>query len=143
MKDFKKYYIISAPPEEVYMALTNPATIQLWTGEKAEMSTTPGSEFSLWEDSIVGKNLEFIEGKKILFSSGTLATRNRTPLLPYSSIPISKEHRSNSGIPIYQMKIMMILSMAGIRIISARCLNSMISFLSCVPLFNPLAKEIG
>ena len=66
MKDFKKYYIISAPPEEVYMALTNPATIQLWTGEKAEMSTTPGSEFSLWEDSIVGKNLEFIEGKKIV-----------------------------------------------------------------------------
>ena len=48
------------------MALTNPATIQLWTGEKAEMSTTPGSEFSLWEDSIVGKNLEFIEGKKIV-----------------------------------------------------------------------------
>ena len=66
MKDLKKYYIIAAPPEEVYLALTNPATIQLWTGEKAEMSTEPGSEFSLWEESIVGKNLEFIEGKKIV-----------------------------------------------------------------------------
>jgi uncharacterized protein YndB with AHSA1/START domain len=33
MKDYKKYFTISAPPEEVYMALTNPATIQLWTGE--------------------------------------------------------------------------------------------------------------
>ena len=66
MEDYKKYYIIAAPPEELYIALTNPATIQLWTGEKAEMSTLPGSEFSLWEDSIVGKNLEFTEGKKIV-----------------------------------------------------------------------------
>ena len=66
MKDFKKYYLIPAPPDEVYMALTNPATLQLWTGEKAEMSTVPESEFSLWEESIVGKNLDFIPGKKIV-----------------------------------------------------------------------------
>ncbi len=66
MKDYKKYYIISAPPEELYIALTNPATVQLWTGEKAEMSTVPGSEFSLWEESIVGRNLEFTEGRKIV-----------------------------------------------------------------------------
>jgi activator of HSP90 ATPase len=66
MKDFKKYYLISAPPEDVYLALTNPLTIQLWSGEEAEMSTEPGSEFSLWEGSIVGKNLEFEENKKIV-----------------------------------------------------------------------------
>lgn len=66
MKDFKKYYIISAPPEEVYLALTTPATIHLWSGEEAEMSTEPGSEFALWEGSISGKNLEFEEGKKIV-----------------------------------------------------------------------------
>ena len=66
MKDFKKYYILHASPEEVYAALTNPATIRLWSGEPAEMSTEPGSEFSLWAGSIVGKNLEFEEGKKIV-----------------------------------------------------------------------------
>ncbi|MDR3696063.1 SRPBCC domain-containing protein [Mucilaginibacter sp.] len=66
MKDFKKYYHITAPPEEVYIALTNPFTIELWTGEPAEMSTEPGSEFSMWEGSIVGKNLEFEEGKKLV-----------------------------------------------------------------------------
>ncbi len=66
MKDFKKYYTLPAPPEEVYMALTVPATIYLWTGDEAEMSTEPGSEFSLWDGSIVGKNLEFEEGKKIV-----------------------------------------------------------------------------
>lgn len=66
MKDYKKYYIVPAHPEEVYLALTNPATIHLWTGEEAEMSTEVGSEFSLWEGSITGKNLEFEEGKKIV-----------------------------------------------------------------------------
>lgn len=66
MKDFKKYYTLPASPEEVYLALTVPATIQLWTGDEVVMSTEPGSEFSLWDESIVGKNLEFEEGKKIV-----------------------------------------------------------------------------
>ncbi|MDX5346597.1 MAG: SRPBCC domain-containing protein [Hymenobacteraceae bacterium] len=66
MKDFKKYYEIPASPEEVYEALTKPHLIEQWTGETAEMSTEPGTEFSLWEGSIVGKNLEFEENKKIV-----------------------------------------------------------------------------
>ena len=66
MKDFKKYYSIPAPPEEVYLALTLPATIQLWSGDLAEMSAEAGTEFSLWDGSIVGKNLEFETGKKIV-----------------------------------------------------------------------------
>lgn len=66
MKDLKKYYIIPATPAEVYMALTNPVTMELWTGEAAEMSTEPGSEFSMWEGSIIGKNLEFEQDKKIV-----------------------------------------------------------------------------
>jgi uncharacterized protein YndB with AHSA1/START domain len=66
MKDFKKYYSIPAPPEDVYVALTNAATMKLWTGEEAEMSDVPGSEFSMWEGSICGKNLEFFPGKKIV-----------------------------------------------------------------------------
>jgi len=66
VKDFKKYYSIPATPDEIYMALTNPITMELWTGEVAEMSTEPGSEFSMWEGSIAGKNLEFDPGKKIV-----------------------------------------------------------------------------
>jgi activator of HSP90 ATPase len=64
--DFKKYYIIPAQPEEIFLALTNPLTIELWSGEPAEMSTEPGSEFSLWDGSITGKNVEFETGKKII-----------------------------------------------------------------------------
>lgn len=66
MKDFKKYYIIPAPPEEVYLALTFEATIELWTGDKADMKAEPGTEFSLWDGAIVGKNIEFEAGKKIV-----------------------------------------------------------------------------
>jgi uncharacterized protein YndB with AHSA1/START domain len=66
MKSFKKYYAIPAPPETVFLGLTNPLTIQLWTGEPAIMSTEPGSEFSLWDGSITGTNLEFEAGKKIV-----------------------------------------------------------------------------
>lgn len=66
MKDFKKYFIVKASPDDVYNALTNEATIQLWSGEKAIMSEEPNSEFSLWEGSITGLNLEFIKGKKIV-----------------------------------------------------------------------------
>ncbi|MGN6436073.1 MAG: SRPBCC domain-containing protein [Agriterribacter sp.] len=66
MKDYKKYFRLPAHPAEVYAALTNPATIQLWTGDPAVMSTEPGSEFSLWEGSISGKNLEFEKDRKIV-----------------------------------------------------------------------------
>jgi activator of HSP90 ATPase len=66
VKDLKKYYLIPATPDDIYMALTNPITLELWTGETAIMSTVPGSEFSLWEGSIVGKNIEFEAGKKIV-----------------------------------------------------------------------------
>ncbi len=66
MKDLKKYYTIPASPEEVYAALTNEGTIQLWTGDKVVMSKEVGSDFSLWNGSIEGKNLEFEEGKKIV-----------------------------------------------------------------------------
>lgn len=66
MKDYKKYYELPAPPEDVYTALTNPDTIRLWTGEEAVMNTAAGSEFSMWDGSITGKNISFEPGRKIV-----------------------------------------------------------------------------
>jgi activator of HSP90 ATPase len=65
MKDFKNYYTIKATPEEVFLALTNPLTIHLWSGEEAKMSTEMGSEFSFFNGDIVGINLGFEENKQI------------------------------------------------------------------------------
>jgi activator of HSP90 ATPase len=66
VKDFKKYYLLPATPQEIYTALTNPLTIELWTGEPADMSAEPGTEFSMWDGSIAGKNIEFEPDKKIV-----------------------------------------------------------------------------
>jgi activator of HSP90 ATPase len=66
MKDYKKYFIVPAAPEDVYRALTTEATIQLWTGDKAEFTAEEGTEFSLWDGSIVGRNIGLQEGKKIV-----------------------------------------------------------------------------
>jgi activator of HSP90 ATPase len=66
MKTFKKTFKINAEPSDIYSALTNPNTIALWSGYPAKMSTEKGSEFSLWEGDITGKNLEFIQNKKVV-----------------------------------------------------------------------------
>lgn len=66
MKIFKKTFKVNAEPSDVYSALTNPFTIELWTGYPAIMSEAPGSEFSLWDGDITGKNLEFIKDKKVV-----------------------------------------------------------------------------
>ena len=66
MKTFKKTFKINAEPSDVYSAITNPYTIELWSGYPAKMDTEPGSEFSLWEGDITGKNLEFVQYKKIV-----------------------------------------------------------------------------
>jgi activator of HSP90 ATPase len=66
LKNYTQQYFIKATPEEVYTALTNPFTIELWTGYPAEMQEKEGTEFSLWEGDIVGKNLKFERNKKIV-----------------------------------------------------------------------------
>lgn len=66
MKTFKKTFRINAEPSDVYSALTNAYTIELWSGYPAIMCTEPGTEFSLWEGDITGRNIEFIQDKKIV-----------------------------------------------------------------------------
>ena len=66
MNTFKKTFKINAEPADVYSALTNPYTIELWSGYPAQMSEEEGSEFTLWEGDIAGRNLEFIKDRKIV-----------------------------------------------------------------------------
>lgn len=66
MKTFKKYFKITADPADVYNALTNKTMIEIWTGESAVMEDMPNTEFSLWDESIVGMNLEFEKNQKIV-----------------------------------------------------------------------------
>ncbi len=66
MKTFKKYILLPAPPEEVYLGLTKAQSIQLWTGAEVEFTEEVDTEFSFWDGDIVGKNLELEPGKKIV-----------------------------------------------------------------------------
>lgn len=66
MKTFKKYILLPAPPEEVYLGLTKAQSIQLWTGAEVQFTEEVDTEFSLWDGDIVGKNLEFEPNKKIV-----------------------------------------------------------------------------
>ena len=66
MKDYKRYFQLASEPKDVYNALTNKIMIEIWTGENAEMEEVPGTEFSIWDGSICGKNLEFIKDQLIV-----------------------------------------------------------------------------
>ena len=66
MPDFKKYYTIPAPPEEVYIALTYAPSLLLWAGENIEMQAEPGTTFSLFDGDITGTNIAFEPNQKII-----------------------------------------------------------------------------
>lgn len=65
MKTIKLSRRIQATPEEVYLALINPFTIELWSGDPAVMSEVPGEEFRLLNGNIIGKNSSFVPNKEI------------------------------------------------------------------------------
>jgi activator of HSP90 ATPase len=66
MKNIKKHYHIKATPEDIFTALTNPLTIEIWSGASAVMEPVAGTEFSLWDGDITGINIEIETGKKIV-----------------------------------------------------------------------------
>lgn len=59
MKDYNNYYRIKAEAEDIYACLTNPFTIELWSGYPAKMEEKEGSEFELWDGDITGKIISF------------------------------------------------------------------------------------
>ncbi len=66
MKELVINYKINATSEELYKAMTESFTLELWTGYPATMKPVEGTEFELWDGDISGVNLEFIENKKIV-----------------------------------------------------------------------------
>ncbi len=66
MKTIRQHYFVNATPEEVFSALTNPFTIELWSGYPARMDTQEGTEFSIFDGDIVGKNIKITENRQIV-----------------------------------------------------------------------------
>jgi activator of HSP90 ATPase len=66
MQTFHKFYNLRANPEEVYNAIVKPLSIELWSGMSAVMEEIPGTEFSLFDGDITGRNIEFVPNEKIV-----------------------------------------------------------------------------
>jgi len=66
MKTIKQKHLINALPEEVFTALTNSFTIELWSGYPAIMEPRENTEFSIFEGDITGMNILIIPNKKLV-----------------------------------------------------------------------------
>ena len=66
MKNLQRIYQIKSSPEEVFNAMTNSLTLELWTGYPAVFQLEANTEFSIWDGDIIGMNLEIVPDKKIV-----------------------------------------------------------------------------
>jgi len=55
-----------ASPEEVYRAFVSSKEHTEFTGSEAKCSAKVGGRFTAWDKYISGKNLELVQGKKIV-----------------------------------------------------------------------------
>ncbi len=62
----KQRYLINAPVEDVWEALTNPAIIDKWGGGPSKFEKRVGGKFSFWGGDIWGKNIEIIDKRKLV-----------------------------------------------------------------------------
>jgi len=65
MKTFNKSFRLNASAEDIYACLTNPYTIELWSGYPANMPAEPGGDFTLFGGDISGRLIKLVPGKEI------------------------------------------------------------------------------
>ena len=65
MDRIEQSYLIAAPLEDVWAALTDPALIEKWSGANAKYVAQPNVEYSLWDGSIGGRILEVEHHKRL------------------------------------------------------------------------------
>ena len=66
MRNFKKTFHINAEPSDIYSALTNPYTIELWSGYPSVMPSKAGEEFNMWDGDISGKIIDLVPDRKVV-----------------------------------------------------------------------------
>lgn len=66
MNSIRQVYIIAAPSEDVWRALTDPKEIREWSGASALFPLEVGAKFALWNGEIVGKIVEFVPNRRLV-----------------------------------------------------------------------------
>lgn len=64
--DIRKTYVIAAPTDKVWAALTDPDVIERWGGGPADMAAEPDFAFSLWGGSIFGTVVDVDPGRSMV-----------------------------------------------------------------------------
>lgn len=65
-RTLRQVYHIKASPSDVWKMLIDPRKIQVWSGTPAVMKAAVGTEFSLWNGEIHGRNLEVLPERKLV-----------------------------------------------------------------------------
>ena len=66
--DIRKTYVMDAPAERVWIALTDPDAMEEWGAGPALMEAAPGGLFSQWGGSIHGVVTEVVAGRRLVES---------------------------------------------------------------------------
>jgi len=66
MGSISKKYSIQAPAQKVWECLTDAKRIEQWSGSRCKMTNVEGSEFSLWDGDIWGKNTKIVTNKELV-----------------------------------------------------------------------------
>jgi len=82
MKNLRKTIHIKVPIEEVFNAITNPLTIELWSGFEATMELSPGSEFCMFEGDISGK-IKSVKPPSMVEQVWDFGDQEEESLVPY------------------------------------------------------------
>ena len=68
MPSITQKYEMDAKPEEVWDALVNSETIEIWSKDESKMTDDVGASWMLWGGQMFGKNLEVVKNKKLVQS---------------------------------------------------------------------------
>lgn len=59
---------LKATPNDVFQALTNPKTIQQWSGQRGRVEAKVGGTFEMFDGWVKGKVLAYDEGKSLAYT---------------------------------------------------------------------------
>lgn len=66
MNKLEQTYLIAAPLDQVWRALTNVRVIRQWSGASAVFPRKQGGAYALWDGSITGKIVSLVPHKKLV-----------------------------------------------------------------------------
>jgi len=100
MKTIRQNHFIQATPEEVFAAITNPFTIELWSGYPAQMDAREGTEFSIFEGDISGRNIKITENRQLV-QEWYFGDRQEESIVTINLIP----HQSGTKVTLEQTNV--------------------------------------